>query len=214
MEIGAPGEGWAWSWAASDAEADARRRDANELVGQRIRAVRYYTLDYRRHELHPELIDGGPRIIDAESEWNEPTWLYDGFDAMDYGLEVTTDSGAASSLTWDPPGDREGIGLQPVPMLGTAVRSDADVAIWEVGERTASWTPMVGRRVTGVDLHYVPWQEGHRSLWCPHITFHGEDGHVEVVMGDSKDGALVPSADNVAALHPGTSLPAWFSSKD
>jgi hypothetical protein len=52
----------------------------------------------------PELIDGRPRIIDAESEWSEPTWLYDGFDAMDYGLEVTTDSGAAFPLTWDPPG--------------------------------------------------------------------------------------------------------------
>jgi hypothetical protein len=153
-------------------------------------------------------MDGGPRIIHAESEWNEPTWLYEGFDAMDYGLEVTTDPGAAFSLTWDPPGDHEGIGLQPVPMLGTGVRSDADVAIWEVGERTASWTPMVGRRVTGVDLHYVPWEEGCGSLLCPHITCHGEDGHVEVVMGDSQDGALVPSADNVAVLHPGTSVPA------
>ena len=163
VEIGAPGEGRAWSWAASDAEADARRRDANELVGQRIRAVRYYTLDYRRHELHPELIGGGPRSIDAESEWNEPIWRYDGFDAMDYGLEVTTDSGAVFSH------------------MGPS------------GSPSGDWLA---------------------SLWCPRITFHGEDGHVEVVMGDSQDGALVPSADNVAVLHPGTSLPTWFSLKD
>jgi hypothetical protein len=214
VEIEASGEGRVWSWAASDAEADARRHEANELVGERIREVRYYTLDYRRYELHPELIDCGPRVIDAESEWKEPTWLFAGFDAMDYGFEVTTDSGAAFSLTWDPPGDHEGIGLQPIPMLGSGVRTDADVAIWTVGERSASWTEMVGRRVMGVDLHYVPWDEEHGSLWCPHITIHGEDGQVEVVMGDSQDGAMVPSADNVAVLHPGTSLPAWFSLKD
>lgn len=88
-----------WSWAASAVEADERRRDAHALVGERIRGIRYYTLDYHRHELHPELIDRGPRLIDAESEWDEPTWLFEGFDAMDYGLEVTTDSGTAFSLT-------------------------------------------------------------------------------------------------------------------
>ena len=214
MEVGAWSEGRVWSWAASGAEADARRREANALVGERIGAVRYFTLDYRRHELHPELIGGGPRTIDAESEWIEPTWLYDGFDAVDYGLEVTTESGATFSLTWDPPGDHEGIGLQPLPMLGSGVRSDADVAVWAVGDWAGVWTPMIGRLVTGVDLHYVPWDGERGSLWCPHITFHGEDNRVEVVMGDSHDGTLVPSADNVAVLHPGTSLPAWFGLQD
>lgn len=210
MEVGARGEGRVWSWAASAAEAQARLRDAHELVGARIRAVRYFTLDYRRHELRPELLDDGPRSIDAELEWNDPTWLYDGFDAVDYGFEVTTDAGAVFSLTWDPPGEREGIGLQPTPMLGSGVRSDADVAIWDVGEQAPSWAPMVGRRVTGVDLHYIPWDESLGSLWCPRITIRGEGGLVEVVLGDSQDGALVPSADNVAVLHPGTS-PSWLA---
>jgi hypothetical protein len=41
--------------------AEARRHDVRALVGERIRAVRYYTLHYRRHKLHPELIGGGPR---------------------------------------------------------------------------------------------------------------------------------------------------------
>jgi hypothetical protein len=200
-----------WSWAASAVEAEERRRDAHALVGERIRGVRYYTLDYQRHELHPELIDGGPRLIDAESEWDEPTWLFEGFDAMDYGLEVTTDSGTAFSLTWDLPGEREGIGLQRIPMLGSGVSRDADVAIWDVGGRTVSWRPMVGTRVTGVDLHYVPWDEARGSLWCPHITFHAEGGAVEVVMADSWDRKLVPSANNVAVLHPGRELPPWCS---
>lgn len=38
------------------------------LVGERVRAIRYFTMDYRRHELHPELIGSGPRTINDESE--------------------------------------------------------------------------------------------------------------------------------------------------
>lgn len=211
VEIAVEGEGRAWSWAASADEAEVRRREADELIGARIRAVRYFTLDYRRHELFPELLDDGPRSIDAEPERSEPIWLCAGFDAVDHGFEVTTDTGTVFSLTWDPPGAREGIGLRPTPMLGSGVRSDADVAIWDVGEDSPSWAPMVGRRVTGVDLHDVPWEEGRGSLWCPRITIRFEGGLVEVVLGDSEDDVLVPSADNVAVLHPGTPLPSWLA---
>lgn len=211
MDVGAVGEGRQWSWAASEVEADARRRDAEKLVGQSIQAVRYYMLDHRRDDLRPDLIGDGPRVIDGAAEWSEPMWLCDGFDAVDYGFEVTTDSGAVFSLTWDPPSDREGIGMQPVPLLGSAVMSDADVAIWDVGERSASWAPMIGRRVAGVNLHYFPWDEPTGGLWCPRITFHGEDACVEVLMGECRDGVLVSSSDNVAVLHPGASLPAWVS---
>ncbi|GIG19761.1 hypothetical protein Cch01nite_04850 [Cellulomonas chitinilytica] len=199
-----------WSWAASDAEADARRREADELVGERIRSVRYFSLDYRRSEMPPELIDAGPRTVVDASEWTDPTWLCDGFDTTDYGFEIATDSGAVFSLTWDPPGHQEGIGLQPVPMLGSGVRGDADVAIWEVDGRSPSWTSMVGTTVTGIELHYEPWAEGTGApLWCPRITIHGGAARVEVIMGDRADGRLVPSADNIAVLHPGTPLPAW-----
>ncbi|SDE11994.1 hypothetical protein [Nocardioides lianchengensis] len=208
----ARGDARTWSWAASGAEADARRLDADKLVGERLREIRYFTLDYRRDELHPDLIDGGPRTIDAESEWDDPPWLYDGFDAVDYGFEMITESGATFSLTWDPPRDHEGIGLQPIPMLGSGVRRDADVAIWPLGERAASWSALIGSRIAGVDLHYLPWDEERGSMWCPHITFRGEQGRVEVVLGDSRAGRLFPSADNVAVLHPDAYLPAWPSS--
>src|SRR3954468_13836966 len=72
---------------------------------------------------------------------------------------------------------------------------------------------MAGGRVTVGDLHCVPCDEEDGSLCCPRITFHGKAGCVEVVMGDAQGGVLVPSADNVAVLHPGTSLP-WLSAKD
>jgi hypothetical protein len=190
-------------------EAEARRLEARALVGERIQGIRYFTLDYRRHELHPELIGDGPRLVHAESEWDEPTWLFEAFDAIDYGLEIVTDAGRIFSLTWDRPGLHEGIGLQCTPMLGSAVGRDADVAIWDVGVRAVSWKRMVGTRITGVELHYRPWEEEQGSLWCPHITFHADGGDVEVVMADSNDGLLVPSANNVAVLHPGQSVPTF-----
>lgn len=141
---------------------------------------------------------------------DDATWLYKGFDALDYGVEIATDSGAWFSLTWDPPGDEEGIGLQPVAMLGSGVSSDADVAVWDVGERAASWAPLFGQQVTRIDLHYVPYDEARGSLWCRWITFHSGAGHVEVIMGDAEKSALVPSSDNVAVLHPGVPFPDWF----
>jgi len=184
------------------------------FVGERVRAICYFTIDYRRDELHPELIGSGPRTITDGYEWTDPPWRFDGFDAMDYGFEVITESGATFSVTWDPPGDHEGIGLQPVQMIGSGVRSDADVAIWVLAGRTGPWAPMIGRLVTAVDLHYLPWNEESGSQWCPHITLHGEQGTIDVVMGDSRDGTLVPSADNVAVLHHSDSLPAWLRFDD
>ena len=84
------------------------------------------------------------------------------------------------------------------------------MAIWEVGERAAAWTPIVGEVVGPGRSALHPWGDEPEALWCPHITFHGEHGRVEVVMGDTHDGALVPWADNVAVLHPGTALPSWL----
>ncbi|MBM0124546.1 hypothetical protein [Pimelobacter simplex] len=200
-----------WSWASSESEAEARRLDASQLVGSRIRAVHYINIDYRRYELQSESVEAGPRAIVADAEWADPTWLFDGFDAVDYGFEITTDLGKPFSVTWDPPGDREGIGMQPVPLLGSGVRSDADVAIWDLTGRHSAWTRLVGKKVTDVVLHYVPWLEGEEGLWCPRITIHCGEVHVEVLLGDAKSGALVLSADNVAVLHPDTPLPQWTS---
>lgn len=200
-----------WSWAPSPAEAQARRTEANALVGERIQAVRYFNIDYRRFELQPELVDQGPREIDAEDEWDAPTWRFAGFDTLDYGLEIATTSGLVFSLTWDPPGDHEGIGLQPTPMIGSGVRPDAYVAVWDLSCARGSWTHIIGTRVTRVDLHYLPWDKAGGPLWCPRITICCERGSVDVVMGTARDGQLVPSADDVAVLHPGQPLPPWFS---
>lgn len=198
-----------WSWAESREYAQARQHEANGLIGQRVTEVAYFTLDYRRAELFPHLIDRGPRRIDSDEEWTRPTWLYHGFDSVDFGVELHTEGGGTYSLTWDPPGMREGIGLQPVPMLGTAVAGEADLAIWSVSGRVLSWQRMAGAEIQAVDLHYLTWDERAGELWCPRIALRGDFGTIEFIMGDERDGMLVPSADNVAILHPGTTVPNW-----
>jgi hypothetical protein len=199
-----------WSWAATDDDVAERRAHVEGLVGHRVRAVRYYTLDYLRWELHPELTGAGARLVADESEWEHPTWQFDGFDAFDYGFELLTESGSAWSLTWDPPGNQEGIGLRNQPMLGSAVTPEADVAVWDVS-RTATWVPFLREPVEAVELHYAAWGVEGSGSWCPHISLHSRGTQLEVILGDSDRGSLVPSADNVAVLWPSTPLPDWLA---
>lgn len=74
-------------------------------------------------------------------------WQFDGFDAVDFGIELETETGSVFSLTWDPPGDHEGIGLRNVAMLGHGVRDDADVA---VRVRSAPHRHLLAGRVGGL----------------------------------------------------------------
>jgi hypothetical protein len=39
-------------------------------------------------------------------------------------------------------------------MLDSALVSDADVAVWQVGDRASCWQALVGKPVTDVRLHY------------------------------------------------------------
>ncbi|MBB5800468.1 hypothetical protein F4560_000236 [Saccharothrix ecbatanensis] len=203
------GEREPWSWAATDDEVEERRRHVRRLAGHRIRAVRYYMIDYRRGDFRPESVDGGPRFIDGDAEWEDPAWRYDGFDAVDHGVEFETESGLVFSLTWDPPGDQEGIGLRNVAMLDAYLNPEVDVAIWSVGDRGDTWAPLAEAPVTDVQLHYYPWEGGLSGFWCPHITFHTATASVQVVLGDANNGTLDHSSDNIAVLHPATSPLDW-----
>jgi hypothetical protein len=61
----------------------------------------------------------GPRHIVDAGEWRNPTWRYPGFDSVDFGVELETEPGSVFSVTWDPLGMYEGIGLREQPLLGT-----------------------------------------------------------------------------------------------
>lgn len=196
-----------WSWVATEAEVRERRLLAARLVGRRVTAAHYYVLDQRREELLPDLLGTGPRIVDDDAEWAAPTWREAGFDAVDFGIELSTDAGTTFSLTWDSPGDHEGVGLRAVPLLGNGVSREADVAIWPVTKRTTDWVRLACAPLAGVELHYSRWASG--GFWCPHVAFHTEDASLHVVLGDTRDGVLGYSSDNLAVLHEGTTLPAW-----
>jgi hypothetical protein len=97
-------------------------------------------------------------------------WRFDGFDAVDFGTELETETGSVFSLTWDPLGDHEGIGLRNVAMLGHGVRDDADVTVWRTGNPGSTWGHLIGNPITGVQLHYYRWATMDSGFWCPHIT--------------------------------------------
>ncbi len=67
---------------------------------------------------------------------------YDGFDAVDYGLDLETMDGEIWSLTRDPPGDREGMGIRNGSLIGTVVVPDGLTAVWDVTS-TSLWSPML-----------------------------------------------------------------------
>ncbi|WP_284750848.1 hypothetical protein [Arthrobacter sp. efr-133-R2A-120] len=185
-----------WSWAASMADVEERRRHAQLMVGAVLASVSYMTIDYERLERFPELELTGPRKITDPAEWADPQWLCPGFDTVDYGIELVMTDGRISSSTWDPPGDIEGIGLRAVPLLGTGVAADADVAIWDVsGQRR--WRDRCAHEIMGVELNYSPWGTG-SGFWCPAVNIHFKNSSVELMLGESgPECVLVPSADNI-----------------
>jgi hypothetical protein len=196
------------SWAATDAERDEHIGRAQIFTGSRIVAVRYFDIDYRREAIAPGTL--GPRQITAAAEWEDPGWRFADFDSIDYGLEIDTEDGRTLSITWDPLGDYEGISIEAEPLVGTAIREDGDVAIWDV---TASrgWAAHAEATVERIDLRYQPWDE-QGAWWCPRITLHLSSGQVEIVLGEGQpDGTIGPSADNLAILFSSEDCPDWLA---
>jgi len=193
------------SWAATETEVDERRAEADHLVGLELASVRYFDLDYRRSDLAPTAV--GARLIENPVEWIEPSWRSDDCDTLDYGVELTTTNDRTFAITWDPPGKLEGLNISESPLTGSAIHPDAEVAVWSVGG-TSGWEPLVGRRVSAVELHYLPWADD--GFWCPRITLSFNAHSVVFLLGQgSPDGPIQPSANNVAVLFDPTALPGW-----
>ena len=140
---------------------------------------------------------------------DRPTWRYHGFDTVDFGVELATLDGEIWSLTWDPPGVHEGIGIRKKPLIGPVVAANGPIAVWDA-TLTSLWSPMVQTSIAAVELHYIPSDPPSPGFSCPRISFVTHDARLEVVMADTDQGRLVPAADNVAILAPETSLPLWL----
>lgn len=178
--------------------------NTRRVIGSAIDRVRYIDIDYERDQRAAGLI--GPRVIVDDDEWSEPTWQFPDCDSIDFGLELETRDGRLFSVTWDPPGLREGIGLREEPLLGTGVRVDGATAIWDV-TNTSGWVHLLGRATSDVVLHCLPWGDP-GGFWCPRITLRFPGATVELLLGEGgPNRELGPSADNVAVLFDPDAFP-------
>lgn len=197
----------AWGFAESGAEVARRRDEVSSIVGDRVVEVRYYTLDYGRDRLRSGL--AGLHWITDRAEWDEPTWRTPGCDSLDYGVELLTQSGRIYSVTWDPPGWREGMGINETPFAGSVLRPGADVAAWVVTSQP-DWAAVLTLPVTAVDLNFIPWDRTTDQYWCTRVTISLGDRTVIMMLGEGNtDGQIEPSSDNIAVLFDESHVPDW-----
>jgi hypothetical protein len=195
-----------WSWVETLAEVEEAREHARRLIGLRLAAVRYASLDYFLWD-RP---DGsrGPRLVTSEDEWRVPPWQYEFGDSVDYGVEFETTCGRLFTVTWDSPGWHEGIYLREVSLIAEAAANETTVAVWNVS-RAGRWDHFVGPEVGDVHLAYKPWAPDD-GYWCSRITVSILDRGIELLLGEGEaDQQLHPAADNIAVLFPPSRLPDW-----
>lgn len=197
------------SWAANEAERNQRIEHARRLAGLRLAAVRYFEADYERSNGDAD----EARFVTGSAEWDKPRWRFDEGDSLDYGLELETSGGRVFSITWDPPGTVEGIGIREEPMIGHALPTGRNIAVWDVSE-DPRWQSLVGNVVSDVTMHYSPWDDS-GAWWCDRITLLIGDVPVELLLAEfaSATQEVVPSATNVAVLIQPSRLPGWMTER-
>jgi hypothetical protein len=200
------------SFAATPEQREQRRARARELVGLVLERVRYVDIDYDCLDRAPD--QGGPRPVLDDAQWLNPSWRYDGFDSIDWGVEFQTAGPRFFTVTWDSPAWTEGIEIRERPLIGYAVLDDADVAVWDVTTRSG-WSSLIGKPIDDVVLHYFAWETPHASgFWCPRITITIDKCPVDLILGEAVEStstsALGHSADNVAVLFPPHAPPSWM----
>ncbi len=181
-------------------------------MAESIVAVRYLNIDYFTDRYrHGEV---GPRPVEADEEWLEPTWRHPACDTIDFAVELQTESGRRFTVSWENPGNGEGLGLREIPALGNPFRENIDIAVWDVTQRSG-WRDLVGRPVSEVVLHYEPWDDA-GALWCNWITVEIGVQRVEFLLAEGqvdKPDAPEPSANNVAVVFRPSGLPAWLTTR-
>ena len=173
--------------------------------------MRYFDIDYGRHERGID--EAGPRTITDAAEGASPTWRYPGAESVVYGLELETDGGRVFSITWDPPGPIEGIGIREEPLIGHALRPESAIAVWDVSEQSR-WQEHLGDVVSAVTMHYEPWDDDSGAWWCDRITVLIGPSVVEILLAEVafETKQIARSADEIVVLFNPTELPEWVNS--
>lgn len=142
-----------WSWAESEAVARAYQVAALDLVGEVIVAVATSTSTTSSRSsgtASPE-----PASSPIVAEWERPTWRHPACDTTDFAVELETGSGSCFTISWESPGEREGLGIRELPAEGNAYRDDTEVAIWDVTS-SHDWRDLLPSVVTNVEMHTIP----------------------------------------------------------
>jgi hypothetical protein len=103
--------GWAWD----ESERLAIERRLARLVGRRIERVRYVE-------------------IGAVEGPSEPMWRASNFDSVDYGLELDLHDGTTWAFVWKMFDINMALLIYPGRLVPTEISSEANIAIWDVGD--------------------------------------------------------------------------------
>jgi hypothetical protein len=189
------------AWATSERERDTQIERAQQLEGQRIKRVQYFTLDYSQMD------HNAARVISDEDEWSNPSWRYDYFDSFDFFLQIATEDQRCFTIGWDLPGDTDGLWLIEGGVSGESFGS---IAVWDV-TATPRWTPLMGSVVTSVEYRY----RAEQSLggWSNElITMTIDEQRIYVFLGGiDADHSPTPSADDLMVMSAPTALPDWIA---
>lgn len=126
----------------------------------------YIDIDYRSEQYRG--IATGPRDIELSDERQEPSWAHPACDSVDFAIEFLRASSVRFAASYERPGNREGIGLREVAAIGSAVRCDVDVAMWDVSQRS-DWKDLLHSPVEAVDLRYDPQVRLHGEHTAPEL---------------------------------------------
>jgi hypothetical protein len=185
------------AWFSSLDDVQMLRDELHELVSAELVTVRYLTLDYTRFAVAAD--HSGPRAIADETEWTAPHWTHPIGDGVDFGVELDLSSGRTLSIAWEPPGSHESLEVFPGRLIGSLLDDEPDVAVWDVTARSR-WTDLVGRTITAIDPHYIPWAPND-GYWCTRVALHfGAAAVVLLLRAFTENGDLTPSANNIAVL--------------
>jgi hypothetical protein len=196
------------SWARDAGERDRRIDQARSIIGAELRAVRYFDIDYRSLEL--EEFTHGPRLVTDDYEWVAPAWRQATCDSMAWGVELDVSPGRTYSITWDPPGKVEGLGIVEEPLVPSALLPTATAAIWNIAT-TDRWAQHIGTTIEDVDLHYQPW-DASGAWWSNWVTLTLTTGVVDLVLARAQQsGVIEPSADDVTVVFSHHDLPNWLT---
>ena len=80
--------------------------------------------------------------------------------------------------------------MREQPLIGSAVRTDASAAVWDVSRRSR-WAPVLGTEIVDLVAHDEPDADG---FWCPRITISFPAAIIDFILGEAgPDQQLRPS---------------------